>query len=296
MEDGLRSRRRGTISNMPLIEDYELPPWYQRTQLITSDYRNPNNFSTPLACMKSVFMWHNETLNIHTHLWMGIFMPLLLYLSVKDESFENTSIYYKTSVIVGFLGPAIMGFASAFAHTFYIINKDWFDICWKIDIIGIVAVLFAHYMAVSYFIFYLLLNTLYGYYISIIIGASSGLLCIYKVFADIKNLEIYSIIYGFIGSVPLPLTLLYYAYFSSYTYGIDKIIIQTVANQSLGCSACCGVACFVFFLGKIPERFLPSFPIKSHTFHHIFINLGVFSALCMIPHIQRIDREKLILA
>jgi hypothetical protein len=68
-------------SPIPLISLSELPDWYSITcnPFVHSGYRLPA--STFLQSANSIFEWHNETLNIHTHLWPGLYF--FLYFCVR---------------------------------------------------------------------------------------------------------------------------------------------------------------------------------------------------------------------
>lgn len=106
------------MSNPKLVSLNELPAWARDTPLIRSGYRRPGDpmyketepaaippglrkrtrgvqdepHEEPLfchdsaqRCWQSVWQyWHNETVNIHTHLWGAVFAFLLLVLHVAD--------------------------------------------------------------------------------------------------------------------------------------------------------------------------------------------------------------------
>jgi hypothetical protein len=208
---------------------------------------------------------------------------MIFWWFTQQEFYETLSPLSKACVINGIIGPIIMGLTSAFAHTFFIINKEWYDFSWRIDMIGIVAVLYSHLIADIYIISVLLLNNLRLFYFLNFLSVISGIYCIRKVFLE-NQMEKYAIGYGFIGSVPFTSTLFYLAFSRPYNYAL-----RTAATLSLSCSVSCIIAASVFFIGKIPERYWPHTIVKSHALHHIFISIGVYCGLAMALYLREIE-------
>ncbi|GHJ87456.1 hypothetical protein NliqN6_3858 [Naganishia liquefaciens] len=64
--EGLRKSQNGKM----LIEYEDLPPWMQNNEYIVTGYRfiPLDAKSGPIPLIMSLFKWHNETVNIHSHL------------------------------------------------------------------------------------------------------------------------------------------------------------------------------------------------------------------------------------
>lgn len=266
-----------------IITASELPPWYEKQRFIYSGYRNPEAHSTYTAALSSVYRWHNETLNIHTHLWAAISFCVLFYLCIHQEFYVSLSFLSKVCVVNGFAAAIIMGLASAFAHTFYIINKEWYDFSWKVDMVGIVTVLYSHIISDTYIITVLLLHNIKLFYFLNALSFFFGAYCIRKVFVE-NNIFLWAIIYGFVGSFPFTGTLFYFAFSGPYNYAL-----QSASILSLYCSLSCVLAATVFYIAKIPERYWPHIVLKSHALHHIFITIGIYFALTVILYLKDIE-------
>ena len=266
-----------------IITAQDLPSWYEKSEFIYGGYRNPLTHSTLYDCASSIFTWHNETLNIHTHLWSAISFPMIFWWFTQQDFYQTLSPLAKACVINGVIGPILMGLTSAFAHTFFIINKEWYDFSWRIDMVGIVTVLYSHLIADIYIITVLLYRDFRLFYCLAALSLLFGIYCIRKVFVE-NQLVTYAITYGFVGSVPFTSTLFYLAFSSPYNYAL-----RTAATLSLSCSVSCVIAVSFFFIGKIPERYWPHTVVKSHALHHIFITIGVYCALGMVPYITSIE-------
>ena len=176
----------------PLIKSHDLPPWYEPGQFVITGYRNPKHFSTVTAAAASAFAWHNETLNIHTHLWTGFAALYALYYRVHQPYYLTATPFLQWFSVIQCLGTAAMGFSSAFAHTFYVISPSWYTFAWKVDCAGIVAVLYTHLLADHYLLFSIAYNSPTLFYTSLTTCTVIGLVCLYAAFrsrnSDIVNL------------------------------------------------------------------------------------------------------------
>lgn len=84
--------------------------------------------------LKSIFLFHNETVNIWSHLIAFILMIKTSYDCI--QSFENTSGYYDTIVCFG-LCCAAYTFLSTMAHTVHSKSPTYHYICYELDYLGI---------------------------------------------------------------------------------------------------------------------------------------------------------------
>jgi len=249
--------------------------WYPINTFIKSSYRKPQSFINSAI---SIFEWHNETLNIHTHLWPGIVI-LTIYLSAHAEDYYiKASVLAKICISVGYLSQVFMFFSSAFAHTFYIIDKDWCRIIMKIDFVGIILVNFSHQLLDSFLLFKIILKSDQMFIISFIIESIFADLCILDIIFNNTG-RFWGVLYPAISSLPLTVSVCIYSYYQ------DTPILYNAALASLKCSAFVFIAGIVFFKGKIPERLWPGLfdNINSHVFHHICIVMSIYFANETIP-------------
>lgn len=116
----------------------ELPPWFTSYPYVETKYRC--NY-TKEQCFRSIFEWHNETINIWTE-----FVPCIVFLFglIILESAEpvvfSRSIpgWDRFFVLFGLLGGVVIRpLCSGMAHTFYPMSNRAFIIWWGIDYVSI---------------------------------------------------------------------------------------------------------------------------------------------------------------
>lgn len=268
-----------------LIKIHDLPLWYEPSHFIITGYRNPKHHATPAAAAASAFTWHNETLNIHTHLWTGFAALYALYYRVQQPYYLTATPFIQYFNILQCLGAAAMGFASAFAHTFYVISPAWYTFAWKVDCVGIVAVVYTHLLADHYLLFSRATPAPILFYTSMTACTAAGVFSLYKVFkshdADITTWGLY---YAVFGCIPYTAAVVWLSPSQDFAF-------QKMAAASAACSICCIIAGGIFFTGKIPERFVQSrwidLGLRSHVWHHIFISLSIYlGSLGIIPYMR----------
>ena len=115
----------------------QLPRWYDRYLYITKNYRW--NY-TVLQATKSLFEWHNETVNVWTEM-IPCFMYLVLQLYLT-KTYPYWSVFnaydYKTAFI-SFSGYicTIRAFISGMAHNYHFVNAKWSHWWWIFDVLSI---------------------------------------------------------------------------------------------------------------------------------------------------------------
>ena len=246
------------------MQKHDLPEWYKGYEFVLSNYRPP---STPWKSFLSIFQWHNETLNIHTHLLAGIYF---LYTYLNDTSHATNEVYY--CYTLGNIGPIIMGFASASAHTFQIVDAKWNTFVWRIDFVGIVAVNLSHQLLDTLLFFRMVFpGSLFLRYV-MALETLFALRCIWQIIRG--DGHHWGVLYPLITCIPLTGMNMILA---SYQKNID---LYTACYSSFLCSVYICIAGGIFFMGKFPERFwVGKFDtFSSHTWHHIFIVASIFAA------------------
>jgi len=113
----------------------ELPEWYKPYAFVYSGYRLGYG---PCACAASVLSWHNETLNIWTHLlggvaWFGACEKLWRVLPASRRPVH--------AVLWTVCGA--MPLASATAHTFHCVGRRASKALWRLDMASVAALLYS---------------------------------------------------------------------------------------------------------------------------------------------------------
>ncbi|KAJ7640862.1 hemolysin-III related-domain-containing protein [Mycena polygramma] len=117
----------------------ELPEWQKDNEYIVAGYRRQqNNWK---GCFTSVYAYlHNETINIHSHLWGA--MLFAYFLATFRETFTsqfNATTWVDSAVLAVFLSSAIFCLsASALFHTSACHSQEVTSRCHALDYSGIV--------------------------------------------------------------------------------------------------------------------------------------------------------------
>jgi adiponectin receptor len=119
-------------------------PIHARSKYILGSYRM--NFETHVDCIRSVFMLHNETINIWTHLLAAIYFVVDLFMFVKSEtqlaSLENMFILFCYASCILCMS------ASTWYHTHCAQScPNGFACLLKYDLAGILTVTLAMYLS-----------------------------------------------------------------------------------------------------------------------------------------------------
>ena len=95
-------------------------------------------------CIKSLFMLHNETMNILSHFLPGIYFVIQLYLIATDSHCYKVFKLKQSSIIQAIECVAIIFcmFASATYHLFSPLSEWHYNLLLKIDLIGIGIMIF----------------------------------------------------------------------------------------------------------------------------------------------------------
>jgi adiponectin receptor len=264
---------------MRLVKITDLPPWYEVNPYIQTGYRPVMGFWRTLGTM---FQWHNETLNIYSHLLPGLYYLLQWFLQKPDCSIDCS-----LSISYGYFSAALMGLCSGIGHTLYSVSPRINQIVWKLDFTGIVALNGSHLLLDSYVLCVVLLNNIVLFRTGVVIQS----LCIAAVFYQIwsKPLAVgqtWGMLYPAITCVPATLSL--YTWIQLY---VTDPLILNMSQASLNCSICIWIAGLLFFKGRFPERCFPLIfdYIPSHVWHHLFCVLAVVTAFQCFPALQQFE-------
>ncbi|KAJ3576776.1 hypothetical protein NP233_g226 [Leucocoprinus birnbaumii] len=120
-----------SFEGMRLITYHDLPDPWKNNPFVTQGYRFIPIERWPLL-IKSVFMLHNETLNIHTHL-----IPLVLYLIniisiIRNPThFDAAEVFFMSFACICLLGSAVWHTMAGCAH------HGSMEFCARVDYVGI---------------------------------------------------------------------------------------------------------------------------------------------------------------
>lgn len=161
------------MNNLIILYDYhEAPPFLTGNPHIKSGYRG----YLPLKlCLKSLFLLHNESINVWSHLVVGLYFFYQYYndMTLVDNDHDNSS-YDRVAFITMIIAIQICMFASA---TFHLFNCQSHDACHRlltVDCVGIAIGLSGCFFPVLHFAFYCFahLKLWYGLVIGVIFGTS----------------------------------------------------------------------------------------------------------------------------
>ncbi|KAJ6595699.1 hemolysin-III related-domain-containing protein [Mycena vulgaris] len=117
----------------------DLPEWQKDNEYIVTGYRQVQNQWK--GCFNSVFAYlHNETINIHSHLWGAVLFSYFLATFGETHLKQHASAtWVDSAVFVVFLSSAIFCLAaSAFYHTSTCHSEEIASRCHALDYSGIV--------------------------------------------------------------------------------------------------------------------------------------------------------------
>ena len=239
---------------MPLVSRTQLEGWYLVNPYIHDGYRSPRS---PYRALLSAFELHNETLMIYTHLLPGIYW---LYQAFSYNPFTQTFVCF------AYLAGAYLGLASAFAHTFNIVDRRWSSMAWKADYTGIIIINLTHQILNTYILF----DASKLRSIAIVLEGGFATYCIYDIIkGDRSHWRI---------TYPLISSLLTVPAFSGSRYEMWIYSAQCSAFVLLGGA---------FFVTRIPESLTNPNGIfnlvNSHVLLHLCIVAGVSCAYGAVP-------------
>ncbi|KAH9460792.1 hypothetical protein Pst134EA_017109 [Puccinia striiformis f. sp. tritici] len=238
-----------------------------------------------VACLKSIFAYfHNETVNIHTHLWGSVTFCLLIFSLSKpsqyipwgirsdmDSSNLSSSVTWKDTFVFGafFLsGMSCLGFSALF-HTFSCHSHKVCSTFGRLDYIGIVwLIVGSFYPAVYYGFFcrgkviaaYLILITTLGAFATYTVVSPA-----YRSNSGRRNRTIVFVALGLSGIFPVTHGILSHGLLDA----ADRVglwwLLGSGAMYILGA---------IFYAERFPERLTPgSFDLigSSHQIFHTLI-------------------------
>lgn len=246
----------------PLLKIDEAPDYQRTNPYIHTGYRAPQTW---VQCLRSVLQFHNETLNIWTHLLGAVaFLCLLLWDWNSAQGWDFAVIL--TCVT---LYQACMLLSAVF-HTFNAHSKEASEFCLMLDLGGICASITASFISGIYYAFWCQPFWQNFYMLTVAGFIATGL-----IFRNIFNKEEYFfvrlvfftsfVIYGFVPTIHWVIN----------NGGLGSDEVKLFLPRIISMYLIAGLA-FSFYIAKFPEVILPGrFDIlgSSHQWWHLFIFL-----------------------
>jgi len=132
-----------------LVHWNSIPDYLKYNKFIQQDYRVGITFEQSLA---SIFHWHNETLNIWTHLGAFFIFALMIPLSLSTWLIGQDPVGVTFCILYILTSMFMLGSSTIF-HTFCCISVSHYNILAEIDYLGIGVQIVGSYGILCYYLF-----------------------------------------------------------------------------------------------------------------------------------------------
>lgn len=279
-----------------LLRAEDMPEWFLRTPFIDSGYRDPAAHATLRACLESALRWHNETLNIHTHLWpaVGCFGLIIARQGMPDyraSSSESQWANIITNVLTG-----VMCLCSAWAHAVHLRGKQHARDAWIVDNIGIIIGSYARLFP-DLWLLAVLVGSHTLFYATSAASAAFGLFCIWRALLNDWNWVGPFFAYSMVPYNVAIAAIVFGTPQWLVAQGIDVALARFVASCSVGCSALCVASSVAFYKGRLPERYWNPNGVldivgNSHQLFHLGIVAGFSTGFAAMPSFQALEHGR----
>ncbi|KAL4240114.1 Progestin and adipoQ receptor member 3 [Mactra antiquata] len=254
--------------DIPLYDYKEIPEFLKGNPFVTNGYRVSLPFT---LCLKSMFIWTNETINIWSHLGgFFLFIFFMLYDNIIEIPHNGGSFADHAIVTIGLICYQFCMLCSAGFHMFGChserASKRWL----AVDLAGILIGVIGCYLPAVHYAFYCL--SIWRDIYLITIAVLSGLIVFVQFHPQyFTNHWFHQRIAVYIGLVAygvIPATHWYFLN-GGWSSEIVRMFIPKVVTMY-----CLGMLAFAFYITKFPERFFPgwfNFIGSSHNLWHMGI-------------------------
>ncbi|KAJ3815233.1 hemolysin-III related-domain-containing protein [Lentinula aff. lateritia] len=265
----------GTGVIQPLLTWPELPEWMKDNEYIISGYRREQQHWK--GCFKSAYTYlHNESVNIHSHLWGGALFLYLLTTAHSTHLVHYPIVWIDSVVISVFLVSATFCLcASAFFHVSTCHSEKIATQCHALDYSGIVVLTVGSFYPCIYYGFFCepQFQALYitAHWI-LTLKAGAAYIVLHPEYAKPTHRGARTSVFialGLCAVFPMSHWLIAHGFRTMLDMGLHYLAI----------SGCFYVAGALLYANRIPERFSPGtfdYFCASHQIFHFFV---VFAAL-----------------
>ncbi|KAK7462854.1 hypothetical protein VKT23_007430 [Stygiomarasmius scandens] len=253
----------------------ELPEWQKDNEYIVSGYRRvQNNWR---GCFRSVYAYlHNETVNIHSHLWGGV---LFLYLlaTVNSTSLISYPTTWADSVMfsIFLLSAVFCLLASALYHTSTCHSQEVATRCHAYDYSGIVVLTVGSFYPCLYYGFYCEPHFQIMYIFAItVVGFVAAYIVLNPEYAKPTHRGARTLVFIALGlSAVVPVT------HWAVAHGVNKMVTE-MGLQWLVVSGGLYIFGALLYANRVPERFYPGtfdYFFASHQVFHVCVVLAALA-------------------
>lgn len=252
-----------------LIADYdEQPDWLRDNKYLKCGYRRPTY--SYITCFRSIFQFHNETVNIWTHLLGGLYFAHLCL-----QLFNSTILTATDKWVIGlFLTSAtVCHMMSTIYHTFNCHSEHISKVCSRMDYCGIIALITFSFVPWIHYGFYIYPELKLAYLVSVItLGILAVNLLMQERFSEhaYRHLRVsVFILFGISGIIPGIHWL---------SLNNEMFFVETALRNSfyrlltMGALYLIGTTLYAL---RIPERYFPGkcdIWWHSHQLFHVFVS------------------------
>ncbi|KAJ4490248.1 hemolysin-III related-domain-containing protein [Lentinula aciculospora] len=258
----------------------ELPEWMKDNEYIISGYRREQRCWR--GCFMSVHSYlHNESVNIHSHLWGGVLF--LYFLTTADSTLltHYPTTWIDSAVISVFLASAVFCLcASAFFHVSTCHSEKISTHCHALDYSGIAVLTVGSFYPCIYYGFYCepRFSALYITAITLV-GTGAAYIVLNPEYAKPTHRGARTSVF-----IALGLCAIFPISHWTMVHGFQTML--DMGLHYVGLSGCFYIAGALLYANRIPERFSPGtfdYFGASHQIFHFFV---VFAALAHYKSIR----------
>ncbi|CZT53056.1 related to adiponectin receptor protein 1 [Rhynchosporium secalis] len=285
LEDSMRSRKcatRGKPTTCLLLWD-QLPIWQQDNRHIFGGYRPASD--SHYKSIHSLTYLHNETVNIYTHLIGMIATAVLCFVAFSIGRSRYSKSDYSDLLAVGtfFTSVILCLGTSALYHTLSNPSLKVNDICNKLDLLGIVLLIWGSMVSIIYYGRYCERNIKIAYCTMItVFGASCAYLTLSPKVRAPKWRAFRALMFVLLGlSAILPVV------HGVFLYGMTVVNTRIVFVPWLLTEALMYILGAVVYAVRFPESSFPgNFDIwgSSHQIFHVLVVPGAAAHLVALVH------------
>lgn len=251
-----------------LLKIDEVPEYQRFNPYIRTGYRSATTY---LQCLKSLLYLHNETMNIWSHLVGFIVFSSLLcwdfYAPPSKVSWQDLAVIL--CIITCYQFCMIL---SVVFHTFTAHSQSVSESCLTLDLCGIAASITATYISGIYYAFFCQTwwrNVYFGT-VGLFCITGAALLRILPRENHFVIRVLFYVLFTAYGTLPT-------IHWTILSGGFGSTIVQLFLPRIVIMYGLLGLA-FLFYIGKLPERFLPGkFDLlgSSHQWWHVFVFISL---------------------